>query len=248
MGNRQKSGIEDRRTSDVSEVVDFGEPSFVGEQVGPTQNRLSRHSAPEPRNQLGKSPQSRVSFDSEPPTTYAPPRTPRKRRFPSNDESGESATSDIEGCRQPDSRRRVGNKNTRPKLESQPSFTHASGIFGTESPIPLRRDQVVNDLSVMAESIADALGKEAKVGKLPARRMNSFTAEVLLGFGEYRASFASCADGAKLVDTIQRVAFSQRHDLYRYGFRFSSPRPCVWRLRRRILDLMPIRPKRAIVC
>ena len=50
--------------------------------------------------------------------------------------------------------------------------------------------------------------------------MNSFTIEALRGFGEYRISFSSGVDGAQLVGTIQRIAISQRRDLYRYGFRF----------------------------
>ena len=100
-------------------------------------------------------------------------------------------------------------------------------IFGTEAPIPLCRDPVAqvseihrNDMNVMAESIADALRKGGKVGKLATRGANSFTIEALRGFGEYRISFASGVDGEQLVVTHRRVAISHRHDLYRYGFRF----------------------------
>ena len=53
----------------------------------------------------------------------------------------------------------------------------------------MRRDPVdqtsnlyLGDMNVMAESIADSLGKEDKVS---VRRMNSFAIDALRGFGEY---------------------------------------------------------------
>ena len=120
-----------------------------------------------------------------------PPRTPRKRRFPSNNESCDNNTSDSEDERQHEVRESPKRKNAKPKLESQPPFMQTSEIFGGEAPIPLCRGPVVqpseirrNDMNVMAESIADALGKEGdKIGKLSARRMNSFSVESLRGFG-----------------------------------------------------------------
>ena len=83
-------------------------------------------------------------------------------------------------------------------------------------------------MNVMAESIADALGKDDKVGKMSTRRMNGFTTEALRGFGEHRAIFAAGVDGEQLTETLMRIAVSQRHDLYRFGFRFFiTERECV---------------------
>ena len=103
-----------------------------------------------------------------------------------------------------------------------------SGIYGAEAPIPLRRDPVTmqseqrrSDMIVMAESIADAMGGEEKVRKLPVRRMNSFALEALPGFGEYKVPFAAGVGGYQLVDTLQSTAISQRRDLFFFGFRFS---------------------------
>ena len=102
-----------------------------------------------------------------------------------------------------------------------------SGISGSESQISLGFDPVAqppearrNDMNVMAESIADSLGEEDKIGNLSARRMSSFAIEALLGFGDYRISFASGVDDEQTADTIRRIAISQRRDLYRCGFRF----------------------------
>ena len=100
-------------------------------------------------------------------------------------------------------------------------------IFGTEAPIPLCRDPATqpsetrrNEMNVMAESIADALCKDDKVGKMSTRGMNGFTTEALRGFGEHRVIFADGVDGERLTETLMRIAVSQRHDLYRFGFRF----------------------------
>ena len=227
MGNRRDPGENERRSSDVSDVVELGETSSGEEQIRPTQNRLSQHSSPEPRNRRDKSAQSRVSFDIEPAKEYVPPRTPRKRRLPSNEESDESDASDSDGRRPMESRKCANKENARPKLESQPSFIQTSEIFGTEAPIPLFRDPVVHssdirrdDMDAMGESIADAMGKEVKIGKFPDRRMNSFIIDAVRGFCEYRIPIESGVDGGILADTLRRIAISQRRDLYRYGFRF----------------------------
>ena len=74
----------------------------------------------------------------------------------------------------------------------------------------------------MAESIADAMGKEDKIGQLSARRMNSFTTDSILGFGEYRVPFDSGVGGANLVYTLKCIAISQRHEFFRFVFRFFS--------------------------
>ena len=95
------------------------------------------------------------------------------------------------------------------------------------SPIPLCRDpgamqseQRRTDMSATAESVADAMGEEEKVGKLSARRMSRFPIDSIRGFGEYRTPFGSGVDVGRLVDTLQRIAISQRRDLFRFGFRF----------------------------
>ena len=77
-------------------------------------------------------------------------------------------------------------------------------------------------MNLMDEPIADAMGKEDKVGELSARRLISFTIDALRGIGEYRAPCASGVYVDQLVDTLHRIAISQRRDLPRFGPRSFS--------------------------
>ena len=106
-------------------------------------------------------------------------------------------------------------------------------IFGTSAPIPLCVGPVAQrqsrelpensrivELSSMAETLAEVCGKEERATKLPHRRMHSFTIEALRGFGTYKVAFSAGVGGEQLTETLLRIAISQRHDLYRFGFRF----------------------------
>ena len=77
--------------------------SSLGEQTRTPRARISQQSAPELRRPRDKSFQSRVSSKSEPARASVPPRTPKKKSFPSEEESDESETSDAtESCSWPE--------------------------------------------------------------------------------------------------------------------------------------------------
>ena len=99
------------------------------------------------------------------------------KHFPRDDSTGDSG--DIEES-EPDTDKREnrsrGSKSSNLRSEQQPSFMRHKEIFGSNSPIHLCRDAVSqmsesrrNDMNAMAESIADAIGKDDKVGKLSSR-------------------------------------------------------------------------------
>ena len=112
-------------------------------------------------------------------------------------EVGDSATSDIEGDKPADSIRRAYHKKSRLRTDRRPTFTQPSEIYGNEAHIPIARDSAAQlsekrrtDMSVMAESIADAMVKEEEeeeeVGKLSVRRTEIFTLGALRCVGEDR--------------------------------------------------------------
>lgn len=68
-------------------------------------------------------------------------------------------------------RTRPSNQKYARNLSLQPSSAQSSEIFGAAAPIPLCQDPVItqseqrrSDMDVMAESTADAMGKEEKKG------------------------------------------------------------------------------------
>lgn len=101
---------------------------------------------------------------------------------------GDSAPSDSGGEKPGESPGSANPKRSWPRMGSHLPFMQPSEIYGAEATFSIRRDpstqqsgQRRTDMNVMAESNADATGKEEEERKLSVRKMNSFTLDAMRG-------------------------------------------------------------------
>ena len=150
-------------------MVRHGEPTPVyldepvaSEEAAAQEGR--RASSPAPRNSRGKSSRSCNIFVS---TTTNAQATRMPRKSPPDDE--ESATSDVTAGESTPIKTKMSSME-QSRLRSQPTFTHAAWIFGTDDTVPFCADPIslpkmapdVLDYSPTKESSADVFGKEDK--------------------------------------------------------------------------------------
>ena len=186
--------------------------------------RSSHHSSPGNQRVRDRPPKSRSRRDSEPDRPHRPKRTEEKCGTDHLDDLDDSEKGGRDGAKPDGPPRSANPKASRIRMARRPSFTISSGNFGTDAPIPIGRDPVAQnseqrrtDMNAVADSTADAMGKEEKAGQLSVRRMNIFTLVAPMIFSEYRIPPDAGLGGDQLVDALRRISISQRRDLYRFA-------------------------------